>query len=109
MTTQPKDLWLVPIQTYSDRIRLFCFPYGGGSSSHIFMPWRDRLPAEIGIYGVQLPGRGLCIHEPLLTGVREVVEAVADALAPMLDRPFALFGTVWEDCWLTSCADLPIP
>jgi medium-chain acyl-[acyl-carrier-protein] hydrolase len=74
-----------------DSIRLFCLPYAGGGP-HIFAPWRNRLSDEVGIYGAQLPGRGRRFSEPPLTEVEGIVEAMADAVAPLLNRPLALFG-----------------
>jgi medium-chain acyl-[acyl-carrier-protein] hydrolase len=42
---------------------------------------------------VQLPGRGSRVREPAFTNMKPLVEAVAQALAPLLsDKPFAFFG-----------------
>ena len=83
--------WIIPIRIGLDCIRLICFPYAGGGPQ-IFFPWRSGLSGTIGIYGVQLPGRGRRLSEPPLTGVEAIVAAVAEVIEPMLDHPIALFG-----------------
>ncbi len=72
-------------------VRLFCFPYGGGGES-TFRSWQKGLPEAIEVCPVQLPGRGARIKEPPFTELGPLVRAAAQALAPHLDRPFALFG-----------------
>lgn len=72
-------------------IRLFCFPYAGGSAV-IYRAWADHLPKNIEICPVQLPGRGTRLREQPFTRLMPMVEALAPALLPYLDRPFAFFG-----------------
>lgn len=73
------------------RIRLFCFPFAGAGSL-IFHAWPDHLPAEVEVCPVQLPGRGTRLKEPPFTRLPPLVEALAQALIPLLDKPFAFFG-----------------
>jgi medium-chain acyl-[acyl-carrier-protein] hydrolase len=73
------------------RVRLFCLPYAGGSAS-AYRAWEDGLPADLEASPVQLPGRGARFREPSFRRLGELVPALADGLAPLLDRPFALFG-----------------
>ena len=73
------------------RMRLFCFPYAGGSAQ-IFRNWRQHLPANLELCPVELPGRGGRLKEPLYTTVEPLVKDMAQALLPYLDKPFALFG-----------------
>jgi medium-chain acyl-[acyl-carrier-protein] hydrolase len=73
------------------RLRLFCFPYAGGSAS-AFGRWPDHLPASVDVRPVQLPGRWNRLREPPLTRFDDVVRGVGDVLPAWLDRPFALFG-----------------
>jgi medium-chain acyl-[acyl-carrier-protein] hydrolase len=73
------------------RIRLFCFPFAGAGAL-IFHAWPDRLPAEVEVCPVQLPGRGTRLKEPPFTRLPPLVEALAQALIPLLDKPFAFFG-----------------
>lgn len=71
--------------------RLFCFPYAGGGAS-LYRMWSSCLPADIEICAVQLPGREQRFTDPPYTQMAPLVHAVADALMPWLDRPYAIFG-----------------
>jgi medium-chain acyl-[acyl-carrier-protein] hydrolase len=73
------------------RLRLFCFPYAG-AGAFIFRTWPDDLPGDVEVCPVQLPGRGTRLMEPPFTQLLPLVEALAHALAPFLDKPFAFFG-----------------
>ncbi|OLF14713.1 thioesterase II family protein [Actinophytocola xanthii] len=70
--------------------RLFCLPYSGTGASSL-----RRWPARIGqleVCPVQLPGREHRIrHEPY-QDVQRFADDACEALAPWLDRPYALFG-----------------
>jgi medium-chain acyl-[acyl-carrier-protein] hydrolase len=72
-------------------VRLFCFPYGGGGDS-IFRSWQQSLSDTIEVCPVQLPGRGSRMTEPPCTDINQLVRDAGQALAPYLDKPFALFG-----------------
>lgn len=72
-------------------IRLFAFSYAGGGAS-VFRQWNRLLPPHIDTYAVQLPGRETRFTDPRLTRFTDAVEAIADALRPSFDRPFAFFG-----------------
>jgi medium-chain acyl-[acyl-carrier-protein] hydrolase len=73
------------------RIRLFCFPYAGGGAS-IFRTWHESLPQEIEICPVQLPGREGRLLEPPFSDLPSLIARLAEALYPLLDRPYAFFG-----------------
>ena len=73
------------------RLRLFCFPYAGAGAL-IFRNWSDGMPADVEVCPVQLPGHGTRLIERPFTRLTLLVEALAPALAPLLDRPFAFFG-----------------
>jgi len=73
------------------RIRLFCFPYAGGSSQ-IFRNWSDSLSQEIEVCLLQLPGRGNRIQEPAHTGLDALVQDIFEGIIPYLSKPFAFFG-----------------
>ena len=72
------------------QLRLFCFPYAGGSAS-VYRHWTD-LPPEIEICPVQLPGRDERFREPAFTRADALCDALVVALADYLDTPFAVFG-----------------
>jgi medium-chain acyl-[acyl-carrier-protein] hydrolase len=86
--------WFVSCAGQSGRdpqFRLFCFHYAGGSGS-MFLPWTKWLPDEVELVAVQLPGRENRSDEPLVHSMELITQPLADAITPLLDKPFALFG-----------------
>lgn len=84
--------WIaVPRPNPRARVRLFCFPYGGGGAS-IFRTWPQNLPDAVEVCGIQLPGRENRIREAPFTDVLGVVNTLAEILRPCLTFPFAFFG-----------------
>lgn len=73
------------------RLRLFCLPYAGGAAS-AYRTWPQALPADVDVCAVQLPGRAGRFREPAFTRVGDLAPALAEALRPLLDVPFAVFG-----------------
>ena len=71
--------------------RLFCFPYAGGGAS-IFRTWPERLPPDIEVCAIQLPGREDRFIEPPFDQLSALIDALADVLDPYMDLPFAFFG-----------------
>jgi medium-chain acyl-[acyl-carrier-protein] hydrolase len=72
-------------------LRLFCLPYAGGGAA-VFRSWPQELPPTIEVRPIQLPGRENRIGEEPARRIADLVPLIADKLAPLLDRPFALFG-----------------
>lgn len=72
-------------------MRLFCFPYAGGSAV-IFRDWVSLLPGRIELCAIELPGRGTRFREQAFTSLSALIEAVAFAILPYLDRSFVFFG-----------------
>lgn len=72
-------------------VRLFCFPYAGGSSM-IFRTWGKALGPSVAVCPAHLPGRERRLTEKPYTSAQSLVEAAAEAIVPHLDRPFAFFG-----------------
>lgn len=73
------------------RVRLFCFPYAGGSAS-MFRTWSNALPADVEVCPVQLPGRSARLMERPFTEMSPLIQVLAPALSSLLDKPFAIFG-----------------
>jgi surfactin synthase thioesterase subunit len=69
-------------------MRLFCFPYAGGGAAS-FAGWRLD---NIALCPVRLPGRESRAAEAPFERMDSLVEALAAAIDPYLDRPFAFFG-----------------
>lgn len=91
-TKRPFNAWVGnPKPDGRASVRLFCFPYAGGSSL-IFRAWPGILPSNIEVCPLNLPGRGFRFHEPPFTRIESLVEAAAQAILPYLDKPAAFFG-----------------
>lgn len=73
------------------RIRLFLFPFAGGGPA-AFSSWRRAFPDEIETWAAHYPGRGSRHAEEPVRDIGRLVEQLADAIAPLLDKPFAFFG-----------------
>ena len=58
----------------------------------MFHEWSNGLPADVEVCPIQLPGRGTRMMEPPYSRLSLLVEALIQALLPLLDKPFALFG-----------------
>jgi medium-chain acyl-[acyl-carrier-protein] hydrolase len=90
--TSALNSWVViPKPTPAAKLRLFCFPYAGGGAS-LFYTWPRALPPEVEVCAVQLPGREGRLSEKPFSDVRPLVDTLAEALTPWMDRPFAFFG-----------------
>lgn len=72
-------------------MRLFCFPYAGGSAG-IYLDWSDYLPRDIEVIALQYPGRGSRFAEPLISNFDEMISQLKMHIRPLLDKPFAFFG-----------------
>ncbi len=73
------------------KLRLFCFPYGGGGAS-IYREWQQEFPDFIEVCPVQLPGRENRMDEPPITHIDTLIPLLATQLHPYFDLPFAFFG-----------------
>lgn len=93
LLAQPSpDPWVIRYrQNPRARLRLFCFSYAGGGAS-VFRSWVDALLPEVEVCAIQLPGREYRIGEPAYKRLVPLVQVLADAISPYLDRPFAFFG-----------------
>lgn len=85
--------WLVRFNRCSrPRLRLLCFPFAGGSASY-FLRWARLIPGEVELVGIQYPGRCSRLSEPGMTCLSSLIEAAAQAVAPLLDiGRMAFFG-----------------
>lgn len=84
--------WIIsPKHNPQADLRLFCFPYAGGSS-FIYRTWVEFLPASVEVCAIELPGRGKQIKLPPYNKLEPLVDAIACVMQPYLDKPFAFFG-----------------
>lgn len=72
------------------RLRLFCFPFAGGSASALHR-WADLGPL-VEVLAVQYPGRETRFNEALYRSIPALVESLGPLVRQLLDRPFAFFG-----------------
>ncbi|MFI0348965.1 thioesterase II family protein [Actinomadura sp. 9N407] len=72
-------------------MRLFCLPHAGGSAV-FYRTWARELGPAVEMHTVQYPGRADRMADPFVTDARQLARLIAGAMAPLLDRPAALFG-----------------
>ncbi|MGZ3253004.1 MAG: thioesterase II family protein [Burkholderiaceae bacterium] len=80
-----------PKPVVNPRLRLFCFPYAGGSAA-IYHQWPTCAPADTEILAVQYPGRATRLRQAPLKDLNLLLDDIEKAIIPLLDRPFAFFG-----------------
>ncbi|WP_432162615.1 thioesterase II family protein [Streptomyces tendae] len=96
------------------RFTLLCLPHAGGSAG-FYRPWAALMPPEVELVGIQYPGREDRFDDPASADMGELVGALADAVLPLLDRPYALFGhsmgsaVAWELAHELDRRDVPGP
>lgn len=76
----------VPRPLVAPAVRLFCFPYAGGSAA-AFYPWASLFPPGTELNIIQLPGHGERLNEPLAHRVDPLVDALLTTLLPRLQEP----------------------
>jgi medium-chain acyl-[acyl-carrier-protein] hydrolase len=72
-------------------LRLFCFPYAGGSAE-VYRRWQRWFPEQIDVCLVHLPGRGKRLRERPFTRLIPLVNAIADNMGYETHIPYALYG-----------------
>lgn len=86
------DSWITcPKPNPKARLRLFCFPCAGGTTS-AYSTWSNNLPADVEVCLVQLPGRGSRLMEQPFTKFSSLIQTLIPILRPYLNIPFAFFG-----------------
>ena len=80
---------VVPKPSIDPSVRLFCFPYAGGSAT-IYRSWADVFPPAIEVHCVQLPGREWRLKEPPFDHLEPLVAELIDVVDG--STPYALFG-----------------
>jgi surfactin synthase thioesterase subunit len=88
-----REIWLHRAVVHPEpKFRLICFPHAGGAAS-FFRAWGHHLAhADVEVLAVRYPGRAERIDEPPATDLRALADDIAAAMAPLADRPVALFG-----------------
>jgi medium-chain acyl-[acyl-carrier-protein] hydrolase len=96
VTQQPDraaaDAWFPPPRAAPADVRLLCLPHAGAGAS-VYRAWRDHLPPErVAVVPLQPPGREMRFREPPLTDVQPLVAQLVEALLPVLEPPYAIYG-----------------
>ncbi|PFF02783.1 thioesterase [Bacillus thuringiensis] len=87
-----------------NHIKLFCFPYAGGSSS-IYMKWRSKLSPSIQLIPIELAGRGRRIQESFYQSFDDAINDIVQEIEKRLDgTPFAFFGHSMGSLLAYECA-----
>ena len=73
-------------------LRLFCFPYAGGSAQ-VFRGWQRHFAPQAALSLANLPGRAARVGEPPFKQYKPLVNALADAIVPQLTFCVRLLGT----------------
>lgn len=85
------DWFVINTKREYAKIRLFCFPYAGGSAQ-VFHGWEKQLPEEVEVVSIQYPGRANRLQDSLIDDCASMVSSLGDAIRPLLDRPFVFLG-----------------
>jgi len=86
------DKWIVErAVSIPPKLRVFCFHHIGGGPS-AFLNWREKLPEDISLCCIQLPGRESREGEPLLKNASTVVQGMLAAILPYVNSPYLFFG-----------------
>jgi medium-chain acyl-[acyl-carrier-protein] hydrolase len=95
-------------------LRLYCLPYAGGSAG-VFRPWCDLLPPSVDVWGVEYPGHGSRISEPLANRIDALADLIAEAVAAEPAVQYALFGhsmgslLAFEICHMLAARNATMP
>lgn len=96
-------------------LTVFCLPYAGGNA-HAYRPLEKCLPASFRLVGIELPGRGRRVREPLCRSLETLADDAFTYLRPHLpESRYALFGhsmgayLAFLCLQRISAADLPLP
>ncbi len=58
----------------------------------MYKDWLKQLPAQVAVCPIQLPGRSTRFHEPPYHELHALIPDIAEAIRPLLDRPFVFMG-----------------
>lgn len=86
------DWFLIRKPNPQARLRIFCFPYAGGSAS-TFLSWKELIEKEgVELVTVQLPGRANRFNEPAFSAMNDLVNDLYPKIKSLMDKPYMIFG-----------------
>lgn len=84
--------WFKVYRSYQQpKLRVFCFPYAGGSAQ-VFSDWVNKLPHGVDIFAIQAPGRGRRFSEKPIACLQEKVKQLHSAILSYNDCPYMFIG-----------------
>ena len=86
-----QGLFWVPQKMSHPSLRLFCFPYAGGSSSTYF-PWVNEFFPEVELVLIQPPGRGARIAESPHKTMKSFIDEMMFHSSFLTELPSVYFG-----------------
>ena len=86
-----KHWMIVPQRKEPVKLRIFALPYAGGSAG-AYRAWVRMSRVGIHVAGIEYPGHGMRMDEPLETDIRQLTSGVADRLEQEVDSEYAIFG-----------------
>ncbi|MDE1478770.1 hypothetical protein KKJ01_11155 [Xenorhabdus bovienii] len=105
----------IKLNTVSNpEIRIFCFPYAGGSSA-TFVPFAKKIKSNAEFLVIQPPGKGSRIREKPHNDMSHLVEDIYANIKSLLDKPYLFFGhslgsrVAFELIRKINAASLPLP
>ncbi|PQJ44588.1 hypothetical protein BTO01_29120 [Vibrio jasicida] len=84
-------LFKIPRPNPESRLRLFVFPFAGGSY-YAFMPWLRALPPTVELNILQLPGRASLSDKPVICDLTELIIQMKQYLTELDDTSWVFFG-----------------
>lgn len=84
-------LFVIPNPIFNPKLRLFCFPYAGGSSS-TYMAWCNRFNDDVEVVLVQPPGRGTRFSEQAHENMTSYIGELMQYASYITDIPYVFFG-----------------
>ena len=100
----PSRAWHLAKPNAQAKIRLFCFPFAGGSAFY-FKDWAEELPDDVELIILQAPGRAERIKEQPYTSMAELIQELMQDTSIYSEKPAIFFGHsmgAWvaaELCW----------
>jgi surfactin synthase thioesterase subunit len=99
---------------FTPKIRIFCFPYAGGSSA-TFVPFARNINADTEFLVIQPPGKGARFKEKPYSDMPSLVEDLYLNIQPLLNIPYMFLGhslgsrVAFELLRKIDAASLPLP
>lgn len=84
--------WILSWDTPQDpACRLITFSHAGGGATS-YRSWPRKLPHDVALHAIQLPGREQRFREPPIWRMDSLISGLLPHVLPLFDRPFVLFG-----------------